>query len=120
MFIKYIARCSKQDKLTFSHNAVVNIFIVNEIDLWPYKYIADFTLEHSSFGDVKLTRSSVFDKYEYSEYGIGFDLRGTFLLSHGSGFGKNAITFGADLSSSADIDNKKNKLWFLVKVQHKG
>ena len=107
MFIKYIARCSKQDKLTFSHNAVVNIYIVNEIDLYPYKYIADFMLEHSSFGDVKLTRNSVFDKYEYSEYGIGFDLHGTFSLSDGSGFGKNAITFGADLSSSAHFDNRK-------------
>ena len=41
-------------------------------------------------------------------------------LSDDSGFGKNVIIFGADMSSSAHIDNKKKDILFLVKVQQKG
>ena len=40
-----------------------------------------------------------FDKYKYSDYGIGFDLHGSFSLVNGNEFGKNAIIFGADMSS---------------------
>ena len=32
----------------------------------------DFTLGNSLFGAVKLTKNSDFDKYKYSEYGIGW------------------------------------------------
>ena len=39
-----------------------------------------------------------------SGYGISFVKGGTFSLSSGGGFGKNAIVFGADISSSANID----------------
>ena len=44
------------------------------------------------------------DKYKYSGYDISFDSSFTF----GSGFGKNIIIFSADMSSSVDVDNKKN------------
>ena len=40
----------------------------------------------------------------YTGYGIGFDLRSEFSLPGGS-MGKNFIIFGADMSSSKDIDN---------------
>ena len=45
------------------------------------------------------------DKYKPSEYGTGFDACGSFSLSNGSGFGKNVITFPADMTLSAYIDN---------------
>ena len=38
-----------------------------------------------------------------------FDICGTFSLLLGK-FGKNVVTFGADISSSANIDNKKRYL----------
>ena len=46
------------------------------------------------------------DKYKYLGYGIGFDNQGAFSLSNSSGFGKNVIIFGADMSSSVHVDNK--------------
>ena len=39
-------------------------------------------------------------------YDIGFDSNLGFSLPHGS-LGKNVIIFGADMSSSVHIDNKK-------------
>ena len=44
--------------------------------------------------------------YRYSGYGIGFVRRSSFSIP-GGGFGQNALIFGADMSSSAHIDNKK-------------
>ena len=66
------------------------------------------------FGAVKLTKNADIDKYKYSGYGIGFDLRGTF--SHPSGgFGKNFIIFGADMSSSVYTNNKTRNILVLGK-----
>ena len=53
--------------------------------------------------------------YKYSGYGIGFDGSGSFSLSDGSGFGKNIIILGADMSSSMHIDNKKTNILILGK-----
>ena len=50
------------------------------------------------------------DKHGYSGYGIGFDIRSSFLSPGGVGFGQNIIIFGVDMSSSAHIDNKKDIL----------
>ena len=62
-----------------------------------------FALGNSLFGGVKLTKNADPDKYKYYRYRIGFDACGSFSLSNGSGFGKNAVTFAND----ALIGNKK-------------
>ena len=77
----------------------------------------DFALENSLFGAVKLTKTDGLGKYKYSGSGIGFDARENVLLPNGSGFGKNVIIFGGNMSSSVYIDNKKKITWFLEKVQ---
>ena len=41
------------------------------INLWPCKQSANFTLENSLFGAVKVTKNADFDKYKYSGYDIG-------------------------------------------------
>ena len=41
-------------------------------------------------------------------------------LSDGSKFGKNVIIFGADMSSSVHIDNKKKNILILVKRSTNG
>ena len=48
------------------------------------------------------------EKYGYSGYEIGFDRRSVFSFP-GGGFGQNVLAFGVDMSSSADIDDKKKK-----------
>ena len=35
MLIEFDGNCLKQEKLTFTHKEVVNIYIVYEINFWP-------------------------------------------------------------------------------------
>ena len=51
------------------------------------------------------------DKYKYSGCGIGFDSKGSFL--HSNGLGRNAIVFGADMSSSTHTNNKTRNILVL-------
>ena len=53
-----------------------------------------------------LTKNTDIEKYGYSGFGIRFDRRSSFLFPSG-GFGQNVLIFGADMSSSPHIDNKK-------------
>ena len=105
--------CLKQDKVTYNHGKIVNIYIVYEISK-NYSISSYPTLENCLFGTVSLTKNADIDKYKYSEYGIGFDRHEEF--SFGNGLGKNCIIFGADLSSSSSHDNnKKNNILVLDK-----
>ena len=79
---------------------MVNIHIVYEINLWPFNVGKNFALGNSQFGAGKLTKMVILIyKYKYSDCGKGVDVHENFLLSDGSGFGKNVIIFGADMSS---------------------
>ena len=75
-----------------------------------------FTLENALFGAAKLTKNADKDKYRYSGFGIRFDDHRTFPLSNSSGFGKNVIIFGVDMSSSAYVNNRKKNVLILWKV----
>ena len=83
--------------------------------MWPFTVGKDFASGNYLFRAVKLTKNASFVKCKYSGYGIGFDARRGFSLSNGSGFGKNVIIVGVDMSSFADIDNKKNDILILGK-----
>ena len=80
--------------------------ITYETKLWSYYFNNGFTLRDSLFRSVKLTKIVDSDKYSYSGYNISFDVRGTSLLPNGS-FCKSIVIFGADMSSSVYISNKK-------------
>ena len=56
-----------------------------------------------------MTKNADIEKYGYSGYGIGFDRRSSFSFP-GGGFGQNVLIFGADMSSSTHIDNKKRHI----------
>ena len=98
---------------------IVNIYIVYEINKKNSTTSSDPTLENCLFGAVTLTKNINIDKYGYSGYGIEFDRRSSFSFP-GGGFGQNVLIFGADMSSSAHIDNKKKDILVLGKDQHKG
>ena len=98
----------------------MNIFIVFEIKLWPFNVGKDFALGHYLFGAYKLTKDTDSEKCKYSGYGIGFDTHGIFLLSDGIWFAKNVIKFGANMSSSVSIINKKKDILILCKVPNDG
>ena len=92
-------------KVSFTHKKILNIYIVDEINLRPYRYDDYPTLGNSLFGAVKLTKNTDIDQCKYSDYGIGFDTCKNVSLSDGSGFGKNVIIFVADMSSYVHVDN---------------
>ena len=79
-----------------------------------------FKSENSLFGAVKLTKNADPDRCRYSGYGIGFDTRGSFSFSDSTGFGRNGIIVGADMSSSAHVDNKKKSTLILDKSSTQG
>ena len=101
----------QQKIVTYSHRKVVNVYAVYEIT--NFHGIENYpTLANALFGAVKLTKNADIDKYKYSAYGIGFDGKGFFL--HPSGrTGRNAIIFGADMSSSSKINNKGKNILIL-------
>ena len=69
----------------------------------------DFTLANCLFGSAKLNKNADLDKYKYTGYGIGFVFCSEFLFTDGS-YGKNVIIFGADMSSSVHLDNKRKDI----------
>ena len=86
----------RQDKVSFNHGKIVNIYIVYEIS--KSINIRDYlTLENCLFGAVSLTKKADIDRYGYSGYGIGFDRHGSFSFP-GFGLGRNVIVFGVDMS----------------------
>ena len=66
-----------------------------------------------------MTKNADIDKYEYSGHGIGLDRRSSFSFP-GDGFGQNVLIFGADMSSSPHIDNKKKDILILGKGPTQG
>ena len=117
--VRFRESCLKQPKISYIHGKVANIYIVYEINKKDSTTNSDPTLENCLFGAVTLTKNVNIDKYGYSGYGIGFDGRSSFSVS-GGGFGQNVLIFGADMSSSAHIDNNKKDISFLEREQHKG
>ena len=87
---------------------MVNIYIVYELGASSSNF-SDPTIKNCLFGAVTLTKNAGIEKYEYSGYGIGFDKRSSFSFPSG-GCGQNVLIFGADMSTSIHIDNKKKDI----------
>ena len=120
MKFKFEGNCLEQeDKATFTSNIVVNFFIIYELDSWPRYLNTDFTVEGCLFGVVKFTKIADPEKYVYSGYGVGFDTQIEYSLPDGS-VGKDAIIFGADMSSSVNIDNEIKGILILGKGKPQG
>ena len=105
--LKFNGGCLKQPKIQYTHETILNIYIVYELGACGSND-SDPTLKNSLFGAVTLMKNADIDKYGYSGYGIGFDRRSSFSFP-GGGFGQNVLIFGADMSSSTHIDNNKKK-----------
>ena len=115
--VDFRGSCLKQDKITFNHGKIVNIYIVYELDKTYVK--THPTLVNCLFGAVSITKNADIDKNKYSGYGIGFDRTGIYLLPDGS-FGRNVVIFGVDMSSSVHVDNKGKDILILGKGPTQG
>ena len=78
--VRFSGSCLKQDKITYTHGKIVNIYIVYEINKND-NTISDPTLENCLLSAVSLTKNADIDKCKYSGYGIGFDRHGFFVSS---------------------------------------
>ena len=116
--LEFIGSCLKQDSVTVNHKKVVNIFIVYDIS--KSLNISSYSnLENCLFGAVALTQNADIDRHKYSVYGVGFDRHISFSFP-GTGFGRNVIIFGVDMSSSMKIDNRKKDILILGKGPTQG
>ena len=106
--VKFTGSCLKQPKISYTHSAIVNIYIVYELRA-SSSHNNDPTLENCLFGAVTLAKNADIDKHGYSGYGIAFD-RKSFFSFAGSRFGQNVLIFVVDMSSTAHIDNKKRHI----------
>ena len=59
-----------------------------------------------------MTKNADIDRYHYSGYAIGFDIKGSFSFPV-VGLGQNVMIFGADMSSSVHVDNKGKDILIL-------
>ena len=100
----------KQPKISHDHGKVVNIYIVYERGA-PSSHNNDPTLKNCLFGAFTLTKNADIDQYGYLLSSVSFS---------GGGFGQNVIIFGADMSFSAHIDNKKIDILVLGKGPTQG
>ena len=116
--VKLTGSCLKQKKKSYTHEKVVNIYIVYDLGA-SGSNDSDPALKNCLFGAVTLTKNADIDKYEYSGYGIGYNRRSSFSFP-GSGFGQNVLIFGVDMSFSAHIDNKKKDILILGKGPTQG
>ena len=102
--VKFTGGCLKQSKITYTHKKVINIYIVFKLGV-SSSHIDDPTLKNCLFGAATLTKNADIDKYRYSDYGIGFDRKGSVSFP-GGGYRQNVIIFGADMNSSRHVDYK--------------
>ena len=105
---KFNGHCLVKNNISIAKQ-VINLFISYILGSQLRFLNTDFTLGNCLFGAVKLTKNANLDKCKYINYGIGFDSRPEFLLPDGS-YGKNIIIFGADMSSSIHVDNKRKDI----------
>ena len=103
--VKFNGSCLKQDKVTYTHGKIVNIYIVYELGA-SSSHINDPTIKNCLFGAVTLTKNAEIEKYTYPGYGIGFDRKSIFSFT-GGGFGQNVLIFGVDMSTSIYMTIRK-------------
>ena len=102
----------KQEKITFNHGKIVNIYIISELEK-SVNISSYSTAENCLLGTVKLTKRVDVNLYKYFRYGIVFDRKESY--SFGDEVGRNLIIFGADMSLSPHIDNKLKDILILGK-----
>ena len=109
--VKFTKSCLKQSSNILTHKHIVNIYIVYELAT-SSSHTSNPTIKNCLFGAATLTKNADIENYNYSGYGIGFDRRSSFSFPSG-GFGQNVLIFGADMSTSVHIDNKKKDILVL-------
>ena len=56
IYLQFNGDCLKQNKVTYSHGNIVNIYVVYKLS--PHTGSTDFTIKNNLFGAVNLTKNS--------------------------------------------------------------
>ena len=117
----YLLKMNLKKLQTFDSSLFIGLFFLTiyKLNLWPPDLDSDFALGGCLFEGVKLAKNADTDKYVYSGYGIGFNMRIEYSLPDGS-VSKNIIIFGVDMSSSVHIDDKGKVILILGKGPKQG
>ena len=99
-------------KKKFPSQKIGNLYSSYTLIPWLRNLNTDFIIDNCLFGFVKLTKNADPDKYRYSDYDIGFDLRLEFSLPDGR-IGRNFLIFEADMSLSVHAGNKQKDILIL-------
>ena len=102
--------CLKQDKITYTHGKIVNIYIVYEISK---------SINISVYLTLEMLTLTSMDILDMQSDLIGEDVfEGS--KSPGTGLGRNIINFGVDMSSLTKVDDRKNDILILGKGPTQG
>ena len=88
---------------------VINLYISDTLGPQLRNLNVDSTVGKWLSGSAKLTKNCDLDKHKYNGYDIRFDSRSELLFADGS-YEKNVINFGADMSSSVHVNNKRKDI----------
>ena len=119
--VSFSRACLKQDKVTFNHGKILNIYIVYKIIRITNINNRDdnLTVQNALLGAVSMTKNADVNKYKYSGYGIAFDRTSSFSYP-GGGNVQNVIIFGVDMNSCVHFDNKEKDILILGKGPTQG
>ena len=117
--LEFKKRCLKQDKVTFTPNSLVNLFIVYELDRWSKDLNVDFARKYYLFAAVK--KLKMLNLINVLIQGMTLDL----ILIHifhipNFDWGKHVIIFAVDMSSYVHIDNENKDILILGKGKTQG
>ena len=120
--VSFDMSCLKQDKVTFNHGKIVNIYIVYEIIKIANingNRNSNLAVQNELFGAVSLTKNADVNKYKYSEYRIACERTSSFSFP-GGGYGQNVLIFGEDMNSSIHVHNNGKDILILGKGPTQG
>ena len=115
--VEFSRTCLKQPKISNTHGTIINIYIVYELGASGSNG-SDPTLKIVYSVQLLWQKTQILKSIDILVMELHFDRRSSFSFP-GSGFRQDVLIFGADISSSAHIDNKKKTYQFSEKDQHK-
>ena len=112
----------QQNKVIIPYNNnVINIYCVYELQPIASSRSDTFTVQNALFGAMEITKNADTSKYNYKRYGICFDEGNSFDHTIREGNfdhttnARNALIFGADMSSSVHATNRANHIYVMGK-----
>ena len=117
--LEFKKSCLRQDKVTFTPNSLVNLFIVYELDRRSKDLNVDFARKDYLFAAVKKLKMLNLINVLIQDIVLELFLIQVFHIPNFD-WGKHVIIFAVDMSSYVHIDNENNDILILGKGPTQG